>query len=1036
MADAPSHLPPSPDLAPQPQAQGPEVDARLRELRAREQELQEAIQELETDRVIWYQRRQEMEKEETHLKTAKTEYEGKVVRLDRWETRLGLKESQLAEREKKLAAHGAQPRVVERTSSQSDVEPNKELDSLRRKLEAERRRLEEDRRESLKHLNAQLAECQAREEELADAWSGLEKKRLEHRAEEERLAALATSLDERDRECRARAQTLDERYEELQKDSAELEDQSQEVAAWQERLTAEAARLERLQATLLPRTRDVDVRAAALDEGWTSLSSARAELERAQKDATALEERLAQERLRLEEDQARMREERQDLNRAKKEIENSERLRQEEKKRLAEESRLLTGSATELHRLKDELDRQTAELSARQAAFEEKSRALEQERKEAQAKSLQMAEIHERYEADRQALLMRSAGLAEADLARTALQEQLRKRSEQLSQLQRDLAEREARLTSARAAMDLERRTHAQQSAEFAARQNQISESEATLLRHHEHLRDTGRMMAAQRKLLHQARRQLIADQKAAQQAAADRLIAFQQVQKQIAELQNRLPELEVPAETALAHFTDLRAQLREHLTQLHAYAQQSHADLETLRRDVLAEAEQTRQQQSALTRARQEHLAAVASFRQQLIDWQGQVTQLKRSLKRDETQIEKREAAIEQTATRLAQQAQSLEVEERKVQARRSEIEHHLDDMRQWYRAKLRELTGQSAVAIEEAFSAGTKPPDKSEPVLDDLDASDVKLGEWLRGLGLVDRDTLAALLAQARRQRQSLRQVLLAGGYLTLYQLALIEAGNLDGLMLGPVRIMDRLRVTPQEAIYRVFDPRRSGGSPTASQGYVILRHLAEAEMQKIGRPTEFRESFEKAATIHHDNIAATYEILEIKNRPAVIQELVTGLPASDWPALVANPDVWLALVRQAAEGLAAVHQAGLIHGRLAPAHCILAPQGIVKIMAIGDPSWLAAEATTATETAPDAAADLKALHEMAAQWSRLSTGARKNRKGALPSFPAYASAQELLHALDQVNAARQPDCQAWKQLLAHVADHITPPAVRKSA
>ena len=34
-----------------------------------------------------------------------------------------------------------------------------------------------------------------------------------------------------------------------------------------------------------------------------------------------------------------------------------------------------------------------------------------------------------------------------------------------------------------------------------------------------------------------------------------------------------------------------------------------------------------------------------------------------------------------------------------------------------------------------------------------------------------------------------------LLSGGYLTLYQMALIEAGNLDGLALGPLRVIDRV-------------------------------------------------------------------------------------------------------------------------------------------------------------------------------------------------------------------------------------------------
>src|SRR5205823_9297687 len=107
-----------------------------------------------------------------------------------------------------------------------------------------------------------------------------------------------------------------------------------------------------------------------------------------------------------------------------------------------------------------------------------------------------------------------------------------------------------------------------------------------------------------------------------------------------------------------------------------------------------------------------------------------------------------------------------------------------------------------------------------------DELEPGDRKLGELMRSLDLVDADTLTALLVEARQQRRSLRQALLAGGYLTLYQMALIEAGNLDGLVLGPVRVIDRLRTTPREAIYRVFDPRRGQEA--------VLRHLAESEMQ----------------------------------------------------------------------------------------------------------------------------------------------------------------------------------------------------------
>src|SRR5439155_20728905 len=145
--------------------------------------------------------------------------------------------------------------------------------------------------------------------------------------------------------------------------------------------------------------------------------------------------------------------------------------------------------------------------------------------------------------------------------------------------------------------------------------------------------------------------------------------------------------------------------------------------------------------------------------------------------------------------------------------------FDRHLDDMREWYRRKLRELSMVRSPAVALGH-------DRREilALTPEVEPADRRLGELLLSLSLVDTDTLAALLAEAGRQHRSLRQALLAGGYLTLYQMALIETGNLDGLVLGPLRVVDRLRVTPCEAAYRVFDPPRNHEA--------VLRYLAEAE------------------------------------------------------------------------------------------------------------------------------------------------------------------------------------------------------------
>src|SRR5262249_17909136 len=150
---------------------------------------------------------------------------------------------------------------------------------------------------------------------------------------------------------------------------------------------------------------------------------------------------------------------------------------------------------------------------------------------------------------------------------------------------------------------------------------------------------------------------------------------------------------------------------------------------------------------------------------------------------------------------------------------------------------------------------------------------------------------------------------------------QLALIEAGEVERLMLGPVRIIDRLRVSRTETIYRVFDPRR--GHEAA------LRHLSLEEMKSPNHVEEYRESF-RQAMLDDANLARTLEVLEVAGRPAILQEWLNGLPSGDWPPLAAAPGVCFRLLTQAALGLAAIHKAGLVHGHLSDASLFLMGDG----------------------------------------------------------------------------------------------------------
>jgi hypothetical protein len=289
-----------------------------------------------------------------------------------------------------------------------------------------------------------------------------------------------------------------------------------------------------------------------------------------------------------------------------------------------------------------------------------------------------------------------------------------------------------------------------------------------------------------------------------------------------------------------------------------------------------------------------------------------------------------------------------------------------------------------------------------------------------------------LQSLLIEARRQKRSLRHVLLATGCLTFYQLALIEAGNLDTLVLGPARVIDRLRVTAHEAVFRVFDPRRSREA--------VLRQLTEAQAAVPGHADEFRRCFTQAAAVQHPHVAATYEVIEVANRPAVMQEALLGLPSGDWPALAAVPGVWFRLLSQAAVGLQAVHQASLVHGRLTASQLLLTADGTVKLCGIGEPAWLGENGEEEPSASNNAQDDLAALGRIAAGWS-VAGRARGSRARPLPeSLQAIlyrlqssgddriADAASLLTALDQASSDVPANPEAWDRLLRHVKDQVT--------
>ena len=416
----------------------------------------------------------------------------------------------------------------------------------------------------------------------------------------------------------------------------------------------------------------------------------------------------------------------------------------------------------------------------------------------------------------------------------------------------------------------------------------------------------------------------------------------------EILSIGEKIPDLIAGAENCLTRLLGARDLLQEHLREFHEYAKIAREELELLLKESRDQQNYSQNTESKIIKAREEHRLSIASFKQQLIEWQHNLIDIKLALKTGESELERKQAKFETQAQILQQQTENLSIKELnlrekegEVLAQTKEVHRHLDDMRAWYRNKIKDLSGSVSSSFVPSYldeAIGTSDINlhhHSQSVSSIIEPSDKKLGNQLVSLGLVESDTLLALMAEAKKSKKSLRQALLNGGYLTFYQMALIEAGNINGLMIDRFRVIDKLPSTSKEYVFQVFDPIK--------KVECLLRHLSESELSDPYHPDEFRQRFGAAINLNHENVASTYEVLEIQGRPAALVEFTQGANQSEWIADYQKPDVWLNLVLQTISGLASIHGGGLVYGPILHSSLVITKEGFIKWTGTGCPTWL---------------------------------------------------------------------------------------------
>jgi len=1070
------------------------LEQQQRQLLAREQELAAQDSDTNPSQAGLQAVRQELEQIRQRLYQR---YHERKERQARKEQKLHKAAQRFLKRKKQLEEDTARlaQEKNEHELRKAEVEAGLEQMQRERSLLDEQHRLVAGKQQDvLRQLCERHDEMEAREAKIAEDQAALEKGQKQHQADLLRLDRIQATLDQRQKQLQNQALDIDHRFEQLQRDSRELEEQATQLDDWHKRLTGETERLAAQQQTQEASVSQLDQRAAALESQQAMLATLRTRLERMREEMRQQEQALGDQRTLQEASENDLRERVAENQRLRVDLDNDRQLFEEERRRFEERQATLDAAVAQLRQVQEQCERDQAAFQQRQEQCDAITHEQTEQAAVLLARGSQLEEVQNRLGAERQALRERETTLGQAEHNLAALQEQLRRRADVLNERQRLLEEREQKIKEELAGVEglsrsqvLEYQTRGAdlerlnlelnaRSEELARHTEEVLQREAALRAQREGLEEAEGALAGQRQALNAERIAWEVDRQSAAETAARIRAEIEAAQAEAAELGKQLPDLEARADSAVERLLRGREQLREHLAEIHTYARQSRDDLETARQQVQDESERLRQQEQALNVARDEHRLAVAAFRQQLIEWQAAVGEMKQTLQQGESQLDRRQAEVNEQAQRLAtttaqlaQQAEELQQQERKVAEKRTEMDRHLTDMREWYRRKLRELAGvdlpppelgdgepdaegmvvplprqPGEPPVEQAGADGPAPEHSILSLTEEVEPGDRQLGELLRSLELVDADTLTALLLEARRQRRSLRQLLLDEGYLTLFQMALIEAGNLDGLVLGPVRVIDRLPATPREAVFRVFDPR--------SNREAVLRHLAETEMHDAVRPDEFRQRFAAAAALQHTHLVKTWEVLEIAGRPAVLQEWIEGVPSTEWPALAAAPGVWFRLLSQAGLALMTAHSAGLVHGHLHPSSFVFAGEGVLKLCGLGEPRWLAMYPVSEEEE-PAPAGDLTALGVIAASWAALAATAAP-RKGAknkqqmpgelqfvLTRLNAdrpedrFASAAALLEALDQASAQVPPNATAWERFVKQIHDQSADRKLRRT-
>jgi len=151
-----------------------------------------------------------------------------------------------------------------------------------------------------------------------------------------------------------------------------------------------------------------------------------------------------------------------------------------------------------------------------------------------------------------------------------------------------------------------------------------------------------------------------------------------------------------------------------------------------------------------------------------------------------------------------------------------------------------------------------------------------------------------------------------------------------DLTGSILGRFTLRGLLGAGGMGQVYRAEDN-------TLKRVVAIKRMAPQLQFQERDRKRFLKEA-QRASALNHPNIAAIYDVLELKGEILLVMEYVEGVTLRQRLRKPISIEEFLDVAIQCAEGLGAAHQQHIVHGDIKPDNLMLTPAMRVKILDFG--------------------------------------------------------------------------------------------------